>query len=139
MRLSPNGWSNDIPDKPGWYSICRQKEWHWCPSNMYPYLVRVDFIGEKLMVVEDSEFEHCDDAPPPHPLEYDGREDQHWMRRAYKFLGSKESFNVRDIPDVSGIRGYSPDEWDYRPDEKRRRNEHFKSQIMALCESEDAK
>jgi hypothetical protein len=106
---------------------------------MFPYLVRVDFVDGKLMVVEDEAFEHCDDGKPPHPLEYDSREDQLWMRRAYKFLLFKESFSEDDLPDVSGIAGYGPKELDYRPEEKQRRNEHFKSQIIALCEREDAK
>lgn len=104
MNLSKTGWSNDLPDAPGWYMICHQKEWDWWPGSMWPYVVRVDYVEGNLMVVEDPEQEHADSLPAT--LEYDGTVDQGWMRRAYKPLRREGDFddkNLHDIPDVTGL------------------------------------
>jgi hypothetical protein len=133
MRTSETGWSNDLPDSPGWYCVARGKEWRWSPSEIGVYPVRVDYYENQLAVVEDPEWEHCDDLPCPHPLEYSGIDDQHWMRRAYKKLDSLDDFHVHDYPDVIGLAGYAPNELNRRPNEQAKINAHFVQQIKDLC------
>lgn len=90
-------WTNETPIKPGWYSLCIQKDWRWYPSDQYPFPVRIDFVNGELMIVEDPEQQI---EPVPQPL--DDFEDQMWMCRAFKPLADVSEFDSDDLPDVDG-------------------------------------